>query len=384
MSADLLDAGLNYLRRYGWSVFPVRGKVAAGKWKNFQSERPTERELRRMFEKPDLTGLAVILGAVSGDLWARDFDDAESYPRWAATFPDVAHRVPTVATARGSNVYGVWPGVTFADLGDGELRAGGGCYCVLPPSRHPTGHVYTWQTQPGASIARLDPTTCGLTQTWGGVTQSTQVTQRTQGTQEPRGSEDGCEAPDVASNVPAELLREAVPDGPSENHRALFDLARRVRGLEVAAGATYTVAALRAAIAAWYAQNPHTRDGQTEADYLEEFMESYEAVRVPFGCEGTLDTTWKAALAAGPAPEVAEYGEALGLLATWCRELQRIAGGRAFYLGARTVQVRFALAEPMLAWRRLKLLCRLGVLEQVEAGDRRHASTFRYKLSLDQ
>ncbi len=88
------------------------------------------------------------------------------------------------------------------------------------------------------------------------------------------------------------------------------------------------------------------------------------------------------ALKAGPAPEVAEYGEAVGLLAAWCRELQRVAGGRAFYLGARTVQNRFDLAAPLVAWRRLKLLCRLGVLEQVEAGDRRRATTFRYTLPL--
>jgi len=155
-----------------------------------------------------------------------------------------------------------------------------------------------------------------------------------------------------------------------------------VRGLEVAAGAKYCMTALRAAIKTWCALNPHLGDGQTEVDYLEEFMEADEDVRVPFGCEGTLDTTWKSALVAAPPPEAAQYDEALGLLAAWCRELQRMAGGRAFYLGARTVQGRFNLSAPLQAWRRLQLLCRLGVLEQVEAGDRRHASSFRYKLPL--
>ena len=111
-------------------------------------------------------------------------------------------------------------------------------------------------------------------------------------------------------------------------------------------------------------------------------MEAYDDVRVPYGTEGTLDTTWNAALAAGPVPEVAEYGEAIGLLAAWCRELARVHAGRLFYLANRRVQDRFQLSAPLLAWRRLKLLCRLGVLEQVEAGNRRRATTFRYKLPL--
>ena len=177
MGADLLDSGLEYLRRYGWSVFPVKGKVAVGRWRRFQSERPTESELRRMFERPDLTGVAAILGEVSGDLWARDFDGAEALPRWAASYPDVARELPRVQTARGVHLYGCWPGVTFADLADGELRAGGGCYCLLPPSKHPTGHVYTWRIPPPATIPRLDPAAVGLNRPWPDVTQSLRVSE---------------------------------------------------------------------------------------------------------------------------------------------------------------------------------------------------------------
>jgi hypothetical protein len=185
--------------------------------------------------------------------------------------------------------------------------------------------------------------------------------------------------PDHAGDVPDELLMQAIPDGPSQNHRALFDLARRVRGLEVAAGVKYGMAALRAAIKTWCDFNPHLRGGQAEADYLEEFMEAFEDVKIPYGSPGTLDLAWAAALVAAPPPEAEEYGEECGLLAAWCRELQRSAGARrAFYLGARTVQDRFKLSAPLLAWRRLKLLCRLGIIEQVEPGGRRLAASFRY------
>ena len=266
MGADLLEStGLDLLRRYGWSVIAIGSekKPPEGmRWKRFQTTRPTEAELRSMFRRPGLQGLAVILGSVSGDLWARDFDKAEAFPKWAAAFPDL--KLPTVTTAKGFHVYGVWPGVRFADLGDGELRAGGGCYCMLPPSRHPTGPPYSWATPPAVTIPRLDPATVGLDRPW-----DSDVTKalRLLGSQAPRlsdpkassGIENGEVGPELAGDVADELLMQAIPDGPGQNHKSLFELARRVRGLEEAAGGKYSLAALRAAFAA--SREPNRNQG---------------------------------------------------------------------------------------------------------------------------
>jgi hypothetical protein len=139
---------------------------------------------------------------------------------------------------------------------------------------------------------------------------------------------------------------------------------------------------LQEAAAAWCAANPNLRDGLSPEDYALELMVAMGCVRVPFGGEPTLDATWKAAQTAPPIPEVAPYGEAMGQLASWCRELQRATGNRAFYLSSKTVKDRFGLPEAMSGWRRLRLLCSLGVLEPVEPGDRRRAATFKYKLPL--
>jgi hypothetical protein len=168
----LLDAAEHYLRRHKWSLAPCRGKVPAGRWKEYQTRRPTMAELRKMFKQSGLTGLGVFCGAASCGLWVRDFDTPESFPRWAAAFAGAAKILPRALTARGCHVCGCYPGVRFADLGDGELRSDGQ-FAVLPPSRHPTGTVYTWATGFPLEIPRLDPATVGLDRPWGSVTQST-------------------------------------------------------------------------------------------------------------------------------------------------------------------------------------------------------------------
>lgn len=59
----ILESALGYLER-GWSVFPVRGKLAAVPWERFQRERPTPDEVRALFAEPGC-GIAVALGRAS-------------------------------------------------------------------------------------------------------------------------------------------------------------------------------------------------------------------------------------------------------------------------------------------------------------------------------
>src|SRR5258706_10006220 len=106
----LLRQALEYHRRYGFCIIPIRHKTAKGKeaacaWKRFQSERPSEAALKRMFTRTDLHGLAVIFGDVSGGLTARDFDVRDSYDRWKWEQPDLADMLPTMRTARGFQVF---------------------------------------------------------------------------------------------------------------------------------------------------------------------------------------------------------------------------------------------------------------------------------------
>ena len=162
-STDILNAALAYDRR-GWSVIPIRPgtKRAAGKWRDYQKRRPEQPELEAWFGNGGGFGLAVVLGAVSGGLACRDFDDTASYEKWATEFPDLAKMLPTVATVRGRHVYFRALLLRSQKLPDGEYRANGN-YVLLPPSRHPSGALYIWLiSPPEGPVPLVDPLTSGL------------------------------------------------------------------------------------------------------------------------------------------------------------------------------------------------------------------------------
>ncbi len=167
MEHPMLEHALKYRREFDWTTIPVRNdKIAAVPWGQHQVRPPTEAELNQLFAVEGVAGLAVILGPVSGMLWARDFDEINSYRRWATAFPRAAAYLPTVLTARGAHVYGTWPDVGYMDCADGELRGDSKHYCILPPSRHATGHIYSWSVAPRDRIERVDPVTLQLDQPW--------------------------------------------------------------------------------------------------------------------------------------------------------------------------------------------------------------------------
>ncbi len=142
---SFLGHALAFFRR-GWSIIPIRHKTAKGKepacnWKPYQRRAPSQATLRRLFAEPNLDGLGVICGDVS-DLVIRDFDDAASYEQWAAAHTELATALPTVKTARGFHVYFRCGFRGIKHEADGELRGAG--YCLVPPSTHPSGHIYEW------------------------------------------------------------------------------------------------------------------------------------------------------------------------------------------------------------------------------------------------
>jgi hypothetical protein len=162
-AGSLLGAALDYHHQRGWTIIPVRGKDPAVKWKRYQAGRPDEAQLRRAFEAPGVTGLAVLLGSASGGLHCRDFDVEGKYDRWASSHIALARTLPTVATKRGYQVYLAGRADHYAELEDGEYRGDAGHYSVLPPSRHPAGPLYRWQVPlPEGPLPLIDPHEAGL------------------------------------------------------------------------------------------------------------------------------------------------------------------------------------------------------------------------------
>ncbi len=151
LSPEVID-----YRDRGWSLIPMKleEKRPAYKWRRYQKEHASDSTIRRWFSGGQF-GVAVVFGEISQGLASRDFDTMESYREWSQANPELARTLPTVATSRGRHVYcratpesvlearrrlqKPLDGTGAIHLPDGELRAGVGCYSVLPPVDSPIG-----------------------------------------------------------------------------------------------------------------------------------------------------------------------------------------------------------------------------------------------------
>jgi hypothetical protein len=385
-------AALALSATYPWSIIPIRSdeqghKRAACKWEQYQRRRPSADEIKKVFSRRDPTGLAVILGAVSGGLYGRDFDVLGAFHRWAAQYSELAARLPTVKTSRGFHVYAYSPEVVQTkDLGDGEVR-GEGSYLLLPPSIHRTGKIYAWVVLPRRPCPEVTiaPDAAGLSRSW--LSDDTPREQRDRESENPRVGESesrrargggGC-----TSLTLVDVIQESLPKDFRQNHDRLFNLARGVRALEKTEGRVWNLRELEERVfAPWYEQNRHLNPEQTRAQYLNEFLMGYDLVRHPLG-EGMLEATWAQSATCEPPAVAREFASPhLRRVVTWCLLLQRAAGNEPFFLSVRSVQGKLGLGKPQRASAILRRLVDAGILTEVEKGgpSTNRATRFRYLL----
>ena len=150
MSAETLAAALELTAR-GWPVLPLKPRskapaVAHGVKDATVDEQTIRAWLRRW---PD-ANLAVAAGAPGPHVL-----DIDGVPA-AGDLPSRCAELgaPTVATARGVQFYFAGTARGTVALGFGELR-GVGAYCLVPPSTHPGGKVYTWVASPNGPLPEL-------------------------------------------------------------------------------------------------------------------------------------------------------------------------------------------------------------------------------------
>src|SRR6185295_16956899 len=244
--SPIIVAAVEYAAR-GWSVIPVKGdkRPAVGAWRSAQTIAAKAGEVPDWFERvKSAAGVGIVLGAVSGGLWVRDFDDAGAYTRWAAEHPEMAMSLPTVRTRRGWHVYGRWKGIRTATMTDGELR-GEGAYIVAPPTRADTGTVYAWVVPlPTGDVPEVDPAAAGLAQGRKGKGCATERTERTERTETPErterteDTEDTEDTEAIGERWPAETERlildvvtRTLPPGIGRRNLHLFKLARALKAI---------------------------------------------------------------------------------------------------------------------------------------------------------
>ncbi len=387
-----LSEALGYRRR-GWSIIPIKAgtkRPACQRWKGFQTEPAGERLLHKWFANGNGDGMAVVLGPVSGRLVCRDFDTMEGYDTWRRSHSDLAGSLPTVATARGRHVYFVADQANIITLSDGELRGAG--YCLLPPSRHPSGTTYTWLIPlPDGPLPLIEDVSAA-----GFLDSTPHATERTESTQENRGllmiteaikgvsGEVGSTSPSLASVAREDdrdldqLIRDSLPTHTGRRNRQVFELARVLKSVPWLADAG--AAGLKPHVQRWH--DLGLAKGVIGTVPFEEtwidFLQSWPKVKSPKGAERM--TAIFEAVQAAPVPKVALQYEQQGLrlLVGLCRELQCRAGDEPFFLACRTAGNLLGV-DHTTAWRWLFLLGHDGIVEEVEKGNRRRRRASRYR-----
>jgi hypothetical protein len=344
----------------------VSAKKAVGRWKHFQERRPTDAELQALFAQPCVTGLAVILGSASGGLVCRDFDVADAYHRWTKDHPDLARILPTVQTYRGHHIY--FTGEEgFENLDDGEYRGDSGHYCLLPPSRHPTGMVYQWLIHPpkegplptvNRSLLSLPPTHPLPPNTHSLHALELCPTDELE----------------IKTRVEAAIVA-ALPTAEGQRNRCVFELARRLKAID---GLDESPKSLRAIVMTWHQQALSVIGSKSFGETWADFAVSWRRVRTPITMGAVLEA---ARTMPTPAAALVYHDDPpMQLLVAVCAVLQSQHGKQPFFLSARQAAETIGVSR-MDAWRRLQVLPLDGVIELVRryGPEERLADEYRCK-----
>ena len=373
-----LANAIEYAER-GWSIIPVVGKEPPRgfRWKEYQSRRADPEQLRGMFDRPDVTGLAVVLGSASGGLVVRDFDTLASYDDWARANPRHATILPTVKTARGRHVYFRGPEYYF-DFGDGEYRGDSKHYVLLPPSIHPSGKEYEWVIAlPTDDPPLVEPISAGL------LRGETEKTERTQSNGESGGKQRKTEAMGVTwwETDPGvqDAIARTLPTRGGQRNRCLFALARHLKAIPALASAQLRI--IRPIVKEWHRRALSVIQTKDFLETWTDFSLDWKKVKFPIG-QGAIDLAFQEAKKSKPTGVLVEFYEEeprLRLLANLCKALQILAGDNEFFLDCRTAGRLIGIPHTT-AWRWLVVLCADGILDQGQKGNlaTHKASRFRY------
>lgn len=149
---EFLQHALQYARR-GWSVIPLRAKdkkPALASWKEYQSRRASEDEIREWWTRWPDANIGIATGAVSGII-VLDVDGEDGRRSLEEIAGGNIPRTPHTNTGKGRHYLFRHPGGewrNFAGKLPGLDFRGDGGYIVAPPSVHPSGRRYEWELGP--------------------------------------------------------------------------------------------------------------------------------------------------------------------------------------------------------------------------------------------
>lgn len=368
----LLAAALEYEGR-GWSIVPMKfdkgKKRGAVRWKRYQTEAADAKRLRGWFKDGKYPALGVVLGAVSGNLACRDFDEADAYHAWTVEFPELARTLPTVETARGFHVYITAKVDKTARYTDGELR-GARSLCTLPPSPHPSGECYRWIVSlPDGPIPEVDPEKNGLV----GESMQQKQPDANRADRAYRGKQSAKDCEGEIENA----IQATLPTGPGTRNQQIFQLARALKGIPSLAN--QSPGSLRWIVEKWHTRAlPHITTKPFEETWID-FCWAWPKVSTPLRLN--LMKNALATAKANPIPDLPYAIENVRVLVALCREMQAYVGDAPFFLASRTAGRLFGV-DHTTASRWLFLLEIDGWIKTIVKGgtpeNPRKATRFRY------
>jgi Bifunctional DNA primase/polymerase, N-terminal len=314
--------------------------------------------------------------------------------------------LPTVKTPRGYHVYFRGP-ACYKDFGNGEYRGDSAHYCLLPPSQHPKGIIYTWLVPlPNGDLPVIDPYKAGL------------IPPGTQSAQKPKevvGAESALSSvPSVAAmpsrpamatmsqdsvahaNCPTALvslkglnhedqaaIENAIattqPESEGQRHRKVFDLCRHLKAIPSLTAVD--PATLRPVVKEWHSRAVPVIGTKKFSESYADFLEGWKRVKWPAG-HGPIEEAFQQAMKANRPPRAASlYPDEQKMvdLAALCRELQQRAGDADFFLDCRTAGRLLGVPHKQ-ALKMLRVLCADRVLALRDTGslEKHQASKYHY------
>lgn len=359
MDRDSIIELVLFYSRLGLCIIPIRPgtkRPACRTWEQYQTQPPDAKTQGRWF-KDGRNYPAVILGSASGGLVCRDFDTVEAYRAWAAEHPNEANSLPTVRTARGYHVYCLSTCLGFVELPDGvgELRGDSGHYCVLPPAIHETGVAYEFVIPLPATIDDMpvvDPFVIGLApEELRGVYRKRQIDdgRRTDGITEGvlkviHGGQNlrfrPCDLSDSALFDIQAAIDKTQPTDIGQRNKCLFELARRLRGIE--ALADMDPKSLIPLVQQWHGKAVDVINTPDISESIADFLRGWQRVKFPIHADYIRDVHRRATADPDPGLEYMDEANRLGILSAMCRILQEeCAEPGVFYLSCRTASLPF-------------------------------------------
>ena len=141
---------LSYAKKYreiGLNIIPIKysRKTPIQKWEEFQHRKLSQTEFENVFGTGKPVNIGIVCGEISGNLVSLDFDDIHNFEQFFLN-KKLCEETAIIQTSRGRHV---WirtarpvksfsiPELHLDVLGEGKIT-------IAPPSRHPTGAIYSF------------------------------------------------------------------------------------------------------------------------------------------------------------------------------------------------------------------------------------------------